>query len=112
MAPNATLAKVASDLNKPNGQALVGSSREAVMAFVQALPIRKVSAARNMFNVRCCMCMRCWCWWWCMWAVRFCVCWQYLCWGVEYLPPVSMPYINTPSTQCLVTHATFSVSFD
>uniref|UniRef100_A0A383WPR7 DNA polymerase kappa n=1 Tax=Tetradesmus obliquus TaxID=3088 RepID=A0A383WPR7_TETOB len=42
VAPNATLAKVASDLNKPNGQALVGSSREAVMAFVQDLPIRKV----------------------------------------------------------------------
>jgi uroporphyrinogen-III synthase len=43
IAPNATLAKVASDLNKPNGQALVVSSREAVMAFVHDLPIRKVS---------------------------------------------------------------------
>jgi hypothetical protein len=42
IAPNATLAKVASDLNKPNGQALVVSSREAVMAFVHDLPIRKV----------------------------------------------------------------------
>lgn len=44
IAPNATLAKVASDLNKPNGQALVVSSREAVMAFVHDLPIRKVIA--------------------------------------------------------------------
>jgi hypothetical protein len=53
VAPNATLAKVASDLNKPNGQALVASSREAVMAFVHDLPIRKVTAAATLVRLFC-----------------------------------------------------------
>jgi DNA polymerase kappa len=37
------LAKVASDMNKPNGQFTVAASREAVLEFVQKLPIRKIS---------------------------------------------------------------------
>ena len=42
LAPNMMLAKVASDMNKPNGQFTVATSREAVLEFVQKLPIRKV----------------------------------------------------------------------
>ncbi|XP_037632860.1 DNA polymerase kappa [Sebastes umbrosus] len=43
IAPNTLLAKVCSDKNKPNGQYRLPSTREAVMDFVQNLPVRKVS---------------------------------------------------------------------
>ncbi|XP_044050927.1 DNA polymerase kappa isoform X2 [Siniperca chuatsi] len=43
IASNTMLAKVCSDKNKPNGQYRLPSSREAVMDFVQNLPVRKVS---------------------------------------------------------------------
>ncbi|XP_071338838.1 DNA polymerase kappa [Trachinotus anak] len=43
IAPNMMLAKVCSDKNKPNGQYRLPSTREAVMDFVQVLPVRKVS---------------------------------------------------------------------
>lgn len=42
LAPNMMLAKVASDMNKPNGQYMVTPTREGVLEFVQGLPIRKV----------------------------------------------------------------------
>ena len=42
LAPNMMLAKVASDMNKPNGQYMVTPTREGVLEFVQKLPIRKV----------------------------------------------------------------------
>uniref|UniRef100_A0A668AUM2 DNA polymerase kappa n=1 Tax=Myripristis murdjan TaxID=586833 RepID=A0A668AUM2_9TELE len=42
IAPNMMLAKVCSDKNKPNGQYRLPSSREAVMDFIQNLPVRKV----------------------------------------------------------------------
>ena len=42
LAPNMMLAKVASDMRKPDGQFTVGGTREAVREFVQTLPIRKV----------------------------------------------------------------------
>ena len=42
IAPNKMLAKVASDMNKPNGQHSVTPTREAVLEFVQNLSIRKV----------------------------------------------------------------------
>lgn len=42
IAPNKMLAKVASDMNKPNGQCFVMPTREGVLKFVQDLPIRKV----------------------------------------------------------------------
>ena len=42
IAPNKMLAKVASDLNKPNGQYTVPATRAAVLEFVHKLPIRKV----------------------------------------------------------------------
>ncbi|KAM6964847.1 DNA polymerase kappa [Aplochiton taeniatus] len=41
--PNMMLAKVCSDKNKPNGQYKLPSNRQAVMDFVQDLPVRKVS---------------------------------------------------------------------
>uniref|UniRef100_A0A3Q2YFA2 DNA polymerase kappa n=1 Tax=Hippocampus comes TaxID=109280 RepID=A0A3Q2YFA2_HIPCM len=42
IAPNMMLAKVCSDKNKPNGQYRLASNREAVMDFIQNLPVRKV----------------------------------------------------------------------
>ncbi|KAM9858107.1 DNA polymerase kappa [Aulostomus maculatus] len=42
IAPNMLLAKVCSDKNKPNGQYRLPSTREAVMDFIQNLPVRKV----------------------------------------------------------------------
>lgn len=42
LAPNMMLAKVASDMNKPNGQYTVTPTREGVLEFIQKLPIRKV----------------------------------------------------------------------
>ena len=47
IAPNKMLAKVASDMNKPNGQYFVTPTREAVLEFVQNLPIRKVVNLAN-----------------------------------------------------------------
>ena len=43
IAPNKMLAKICSDMNKPNGQFFLEPSRESVMEFVRKLPIRKVS---------------------------------------------------------------------
>ncbi|XP_031490870.1 DNA polymerase kappa isoform X2 [Nymphaea colorata] len=43
VAPNRLLAKVCSDINKPNGQFVLPSDREAVMTFISSLPIRKIS---------------------------------------------------------------------
>lgn len=45
IAPNMMLAKVASDINKPDGQYMVKASREGVLAFVRQLPIRKVRSS-------------------------------------------------------------------
>lgn len=42
IAPNRMLAKVASDFRKPDGQYVVPADREAILAFVETLPIRKV----------------------------------------------------------------------
>ncbi|XP_020506606.2 DNA polymerase kappa isoform X1 [Labrus bergylta] len=42
IAPNTMLAKVCSDKNKPNGQYRLPPTREAVMDFIQNLPVRKV----------------------------------------------------------------------
>ena len=43
IAPNKMLAKICSDMNKPNGQFFLEPSRESVIEFVRKLPIRKVS---------------------------------------------------------------------
>ncbi len=42
IAPNKMLAKIASDMNKPNGQFMVKSTREEILEFLKELPIRKV----------------------------------------------------------------------
>ncbi|CAN8100821.1 unnamed protein product [Discula destructiva] len=43
IAANAKLAKICSNLNKPNGQYLLPSDRTAIMAFMRDLPCRKVN---------------------------------------------------------------------
>ncbi|TXG64123.1 hypothetical protein EZV62_011117 [Acer yangbiense] len=42
VAANCLLAKVCSDINKPNGQFVLPNDRMAVITFVSSLPIRKV----------------------------------------------------------------------
>uniref|UniRef100_A0A453HF46 UmuC domain-containing protein n=1 Tax=Aegilops tauschii subsp. strangulata TaxID=200361 RepID=A0A453HF46_AEGTS len=42
VAPNRMIAKVCSDINKPNGQFILPNDRDAVTTFVSTLPIRKV----------------------------------------------------------------------
>lgn len=45
IAPNMMLAKVCSDKNKPNGQYKLPSNRQAVIDFIQDLPVRKVGCS-------------------------------------------------------------------
>ncbi|KQK14191.1 hypothetical protein BRADI_1g14660v3 [Brachypodium distachyon] len=42
VAPNRMIAKVCSDINKPNGQFILPNERDAVTTFVSTLPIRKI----------------------------------------------------------------------
>ncbi|XP_010247333.1 PREDICTED: DNA polymerase kappa isoform X3 [Nelumbo nucifera] len=42
VAPNRLLAKVCSDINKPNGQFILPNDRMAIMTFISSLPIRKI----------------------------------------------------------------------
>ena len=42
VAPNRLLAKIASDLNKPDGQYVLAGDADAVAGFISQLPIRKV----------------------------------------------------------------------
>ncbi|KAL2460330.1 DNA/RNA polymerase superfamily protein [Abeliophyllum distichum] len=42
VAPNRLLAKVCSDINKPNGQFVLPNDRMAAMTFISSLPIRKI----------------------------------------------------------------------
>ncbi|KAL4555868.1 hypothetical protein LXL04_038500 [Taraxacum kok-saghyz] len=42
IAPNRLLAKVCSDINKPNGQFVLPNEKAAVMTFISSLPIRKI----------------------------------------------------------------------
>ncbi|XAR52929.1 DNA-directed DNA polymerase [Bertholletia excelsa] len=42
VAPNRLLAKVCSDINKPNGQFVLPNDRAAVITFISSLPIRKI----------------------------------------------------------------------
>ncbi|KAF2665041.1 DNA polymerase kappa [Microthyrium microscopicum] len=43
IAANAKLAKIASNQKKPNGQFMIESNREAIMSFMDDLPVRKVN---------------------------------------------------------------------
>ncbi len=50
IAPNARVAKIASNKNKPNGQYRVPSSRSAVMEFMHGLPVRKINGIGRVFE--------------------------------------------------------------
>jgi DNA polymerase kappa len=43
IAPNAKIAKICSNQNKPNGQFRIPNDRAAIMAFIDKLPVRKVN---------------------------------------------------------------------
>lgn len=50
IAPNAKIAKIASNRNKPNGQFRVPSDRAAIMTFMAELPCRKVNGIGRVFE--------------------------------------------------------------
>ncbi|KAL9231958.1 hypothetical protein vseg_007116 [Gypsophila vaccaria] len=60
--PNRLLAKVCSDINKPNGQFILPNDRTAVMTFISTLPIRKIGGIgkvtehilRDVFEIKTC----------------------------------------------------------
>ena len=47
IAPNSRLAKICSDMNKPDGQFRLGPDGSEIMRFVEGLPIRKISGIGN-----------------------------------------------------------------
>ena len=47
IAPNSRLAKVCSDMNKPDGQFRLAPDEGKIMRFVEGLPIRKISGIGN-----------------------------------------------------------------
>ncbi|KAJ6151677.1 hypothetical protein N7470_006805 [Penicillium chermesinum] len=50
IAPNAKIAKISSNINKPNGQFRVPNERKAVMEFMKDLPVRKVNGVGRVFE--------------------------------------------------------------
>lgn len=62
VAPNRLLAKVCSDINKPNGQFVLQNDRMAIMTFISSLPIRKIGGIgkvteqilKNVFGIKTC----------------------------------------------------------
>ncbi|KAK5460837.1 hypothetical protein LTS15_002900 [Exophiala xenobiotica] len=50
IAPNAKLAKICSNKNKPNGQFRITNERAAVMSFISTLPVRKVNGVGRVFE--------------------------------------------------------------
>jgi DNA polymerase kappa len=50
IAANAKIAKIASNINKPNGQFQVPSDRQAIMEFMHELPVRKVNGVGRVFE--------------------------------------------------------------
>ncbi|KAJ9602312.1 hypothetical protein H2200_013167 [Cladophialophora chaetospira] len=50
IAPNAKLAKICSNKNKPNGQFRIPNDRAAVMSFIATLPVRKVNGVGRVFE--------------------------------------------------------------
>ncbi|KAL6250239.1 hypothetical protein RBB50_002540 [Rhinocladiella similis] len=50
IAPNAKLAKICSNKNKPNGQYRIPNDRGAVMSFISTLPVRKVNGVGRVFE--------------------------------------------------------------
>lgn len=58
IAPNCMLAKIASDMNKPNGQFMIKPTREDVLNFITDLPVRKVSLKRPTVVLMLLFCMK------------------------------------------------------
>ena len=50
LAPNAKIAKIASNRNKPNGQFRVANERATILAFMRDLPTRKVNGIGRVFE--------------------------------------------------------------
>jgi DNA polymerase kappa len=50
IAPNAKIAKIASNRNKPNGQYFIQSDRQIIMDFMKDLPVRKVNGVGRVFE--------------------------------------------------------------
>ncbi|KAF2741914.1 DNA polymerase kappa [Sporormia fimetaria CBS 119925] len=50
IAANAKLAKICSNINKPNGQFLLSSDRQTIMEFMRTLPTRKVNGIGRVFE--------------------------------------------------------------
>ena len=50
IAPNARIAKIASNKNKPNGQFMIANERTTVMKFMRDLPVRKVNGVGRVFE--------------------------------------------------------------
>ncbi|KAI5296276.1 hypothetical protein KEM52_004666 [Ascosphaera acerosa] len=50
IAPNARLAKICSNWNKPNGQFRVPNDREAVLNFIASVPVRKVNGVGRVWE--------------------------------------------------------------
>ena len=50
IAPNAKIAKIASNRNKPNGQFRVANNRATILAFMRDLPTRKVNGVGRVFE--------------------------------------------------------------
>lgn len=50
IAPNAKIAKICSNRNKPNGQFMIPSDRAAIMTFMAELPCRKVNGIGRVFE--------------------------------------------------------------
>ena len=50
IAANAKIAKIASNINKPNGQCFVPSDRSTILAFMRDLPVRKVNGVGRVFE--------------------------------------------------------------
>ena len=50
IAPNAKIAKICSNRNKPNGQFRVASNRQAILSFMHDLPTRKVNGVGRVFE--------------------------------------------------------------
>lgn len=48
--PNAKIAKIASNRNKPNGQFRISNDRDAVLDFMKDLPVRKVNGVGRVFE--------------------------------------------------------------
>ncbi|KAG9104085.1 hypothetical protein FRC06_005568 [Ceratobasidium sp. 370] len=50
IAPNKALAKICSDLNKPNGQYMMPFDRDSILEFTRALPVRKMPGTGRVFE--------------------------------------------------------------